>query len=71
MTVCACWKQPCVKNAEAAISSQGEGEEKFEDAVGGEGGGSEKISDWGGYFCLGGQYPTTCHDRVIVWSEKS
>ena len=65
-----------MKNAEAAISSQGTGEEKFEDAVvggagGGGGGGSEKISDWGGYFCLGGQYPTTCHDRVIVWSEKS
>ena len=59
-----------MKNAEAAISSQGEAGEKFEDAEGG--GGVKKFRTGGGYFCLGGgQYPTTCHDRVIVWSEKS
>ena len=40
-----------MKNAEAAISSQGEAGEKFEDA---EGGGVKKFRTGGGYFCLGG-----------------
>ena len=38
-----------MKNAEAAISSQGEAGEKFEDA-----GGVKKFRTGGGYFCLGG-----------------
>ena len=43
-----------MKNAEAAISSQGEAGEKFEDAGGAGGAGGEKISDWGGLLLLGG-----------------
>ena len=45
-----------MKNAEAAISSQGEAGEKFEDA-----GGGEKISDWGGLLLLGGGVSTPLH----------
>ena len=53
MWTCACWKWPCVKNAEAAISSRG---------VGGGRGGVGNVRT-GGVTNLGGggQYPITCH----------
>ena len=55
-----------MKNAEAAISSRrGEGVKSLRT------GGLKKFLDWGelpiwgGVLLLGGQYPITCHGRVV------